>query len=694
MKWFRSAGVWVAAGLVVCVSLLATTCFVPSSTQGQEPSSDLDDFGESLPPGAIARIGTTRLRSTGSLAVSRDGKLMASTLGERLQFHSVCVWETENGDKRLDIDCEDPFVAISPDGKILATCGKQGDLSVRLWDIQTEKQLRQIQVQGEPDQPHQGVRNLAFLPDGDTLAVISWYEVRRGMPDYPRFTALRLLDVETGALLRSFTAPDDNGRGWMHFCFSPDGQTMSMIGGKEQTVYLWDVTTGKMLRTLGKGDSSSVFSADGRVLAIAGYNAIRLVDLSTGKVLRTLTDFNGRYGGPGPIALSPNGNLLAAGGGYGDRVTRVWRAKTGHPIRQFPMHPAESARGLAFLPNNTTLVSACGATMRVWNLVDGREKLLPNVFRRPVVCVVFSPDGETLALCGDDPGVRLHDVSTRKLLRHIERDAYVRNLAFSPDSTMLVTAGDNLRLWKVASGKRLQSYHERMTRGTERQCPSSVGFLPSGNQIVAAGYDGILRLWDIDHAKQVRQYPQERRYRRHPTAIHFMALPPSANQLAIRTTKWKIDLWNCKTGERLTSFNCYGTSQARRPLAMSPDGRFLAFEVDRSTKENYTPHTVSLQEIGGEQQELLLDNGRERDWSLYDTSVAFSPDSKLLATGSISDNSVRLWDVATAKELCLFEGHLGGVSYLDFSPDGKTLATGSRDGTVLLWDVTSGIAED
>jgi len=689
MIWFRWVGLRAAVVLLVGVSLLATGCFVPSQIEGKKQSSHTDDFGDPLPVGAIARIGTTRLRTSGSLAISLDGKLMASSFVVR-QSRSVCVWETEGGDKRLDMDCEDPFVALSPDGTMLATCGKRGDMGVRLWDMQTGKKLRQIQIQDEHDQPRHGIRSLAFLPDGQSLAVISWYDVPQGKPEYPRFTDIRLLDVKTGRSLRSFTAPDDNGRGWMHFCFSPDGKTMSMVGGKEQTVYLWDMATGKILRTLGKGESSSVFSADGRVLAIAGYKAIRLIELSTGKELRTFTDFDGRHGGPGPIALSPNGNLLASGGGYGDRVIRVWGAKTGKLIRHFPQHQSESAQGLAFLHDNTTLLSACGANIRMWNLVNGREKLLANVFRRPVSCVLFSPDGKTLALCGNDPGVRLHDVATRKLLRHFEKDAYVRSMAFSPDSSMLVTAGDNLRLWKIASGKRLQSYLERTTKGTDLQCPSSVGFLPDGKQIVSASYDGIIRLWNINETKPICQYPQDLKYHQRSAAIHFMAVPPNGNQLAIRTTQWKIHIWHCMTGKRLSSFSCYGNSQARRPLAMSPDGRLLAFEVNRSTKKNYVPHTVALQEIAGEKQELLLDSGRERGLSLNDASVVFSPDSKLLATGTSFGKSVRLWDVATAKERYLLEGHLGGVSYLDFSPDGKILATASGDGTVLLWAIAPG----
>ncbi|MDT0447898.1 nSTAND1 domain-containing NTPase [Streptomyces hesseae] len=70
-------------------------------------------------------------------------------------------------------------------------------------------------------------------------------------------------------------------------------------------------------------------------------------------------------------------------------------------------------------------------------------------------------------------------------------------------------------------------------------------------------------------------------------------------------------------------------------------------------------------------------------------SVAFSPDGRILATGS-TDRTVRLWDTATGKARKTLKGHTDIVSSVAFGPDGRTLATGGVDGAVQLWDVTSG----
>jgi WD40 repeat protein len=67
--------------------------------------------------------------------------------------------------------------------------------------------------------------------------------------------------------------------------------------------------------------------------------------------------------------------------------------------------------------------------------------------------------------------------------------------------------------------------------------------------------------------------------------------------------------------------------------------------------------------------------------------VAFSPDGRLLASGS-DDKTIKLWEVASGSLVRTLSGHTNDVRSVAFSPDGRLLASGSDDKTIKLWDIS------
>jgi len=120
-----------------------------------------------------------------------------------------------------------------------------------------------------------------------------------------------------------------------------------------------------------------------------------------------------------------------------------------------------------------------------------------------------------------------------------------------------------------------------------------------------------------------------------------------------------------------------GHSDAVLSVAFSPDGKVLA--------SGSYDKTIELWEVATGRKITSLTGH-----SNYVLSVAFSPDGKVLASGS-SDKTIKLWEVATGREINTLSGHSNTVSSVAFSPDGQVLASGSYDKTIKLWEVATGM---
>ena len=206
--------------------------------------------------------------------------------------------------------------------------------------------------------------------------------------------------------------------------FSPDGRR-ALSGSHDKTLSLWDVASGRHLRTF-KGHFSKVksvvFSPDGRLVLSGSWDkTLRVWDAATGRHLRTL---EGHSGAVTSVAFSPDGRMVFSGSN--DRTLRLWEVSTGRHLRT----------------------------------LDGKS----HGIRYGIYNMAFSPDGR-MALSGGgfrrfDNYVSVWEVSTGKVLRKLEGHSRpVTSVAFSPDGRLILSGSKDqtLRLWEVATGRHLRT---------------------------------------------------------------------------------------------------------------------------------------------------------------------------------------------------------------------------------------------
>ncbi len=340
----------------------------------------------------------------------------------------------------------------------------------------------------------------------------------------------------------------------------------------------------------------------------------------------------------------------------------------------------------------------------------------------PVLDVVYSPDGTTVASTGTDRTIRLWDPQTGQVRHVLEGHTKpVHGLAFSPDGTLLASAADGgeVWLWDVAAGRARHALH-----GASGDV-FTVAFSPDGKTVAAGGWDPVIHLWDVDTARE-RSWPAGERV----IFTRRLAFAPDGGSLV--GAGYQVSFWNPADGTKQRSFGLTSTSA----VAYAPDGRTLAaacwkagaialydpadgrqraaWQAHRNNIEalGYSPDGRLLASVGDDNVVRLWDVAGPRlraEWRGHEGrtyAAVFSPDGTRLATGCGNDKLVKIWDITHLPEappdapeplvatplLRSLAGHTNAVLAAAFHPDGQTLATGGHDGTVRLWDVATGAA--
>ncbi|MBI2922187.1 MAG: PQQ-binding-like beta-propeller repeat protein, partial [Planctomycetes bacterium] len=602
-----------------------------------------DGFGDPLPPGAIRRFGTIRLRHRREVtavdispdgreiwAASEDGEIVAWDFATGRELRRRASWGAVTAIERLPgaaglvtsggLDAvfivRDPATAAprlrliaarppktnsstvhafaaSPDGRLWATAGAGSD--VQLWDGGSGAPSLVLSGSAAP------AAALAFPAAGRVAALArtgEWtlWEATSGA----KLGETRLFERESGSPATS----------------SPDGRWFAAHGS------VWDASTGKAVSRLRGGDRRYRFSADGRRLAGAGTEIV-VLDTATGAVLLHCPVPGGGYGTA--VALSADGCRLVCGTHRGVLVRL--RVETG--------------------PETSSLDAPEGE----------------------ILSIAFTRDGRRLLAASErDSVLRAFDVESGDIAWKRPLETWPAALATHPGNTATVVLARGTVVLDDATGAELRRIP---TPGTRSPPPSLTRDGKFAAIAVASEGPGMLRptagieIWDLTSG-EVRASigpPGE--------DLESLALSEDASILAGTLGHHTLVVWDAATG----------AERARAPVPTRLTYRSIALFTPRGGLSLYGGSYDARTMTAGDLQVGLASHS-----PVFPGQNPYSPDGLLRASVAWGDGSVVKVTGVAPNALPL--RHPGGrTTALAWAPDGRVLATGTSDGAIHLWDV-------
>ncbi|MCY3778400.1 MAG: M12 family metallo-peptidase, partial [Candidatus Aminicenantes bacterium] len=495
--------------------------------------------------------------------------------------------------------------------------------------------------------------------------------------------------------------------------FSHDGTTLASGSGSyelnDASVRLWDVKNRKEIAILDEYTSavtSVAFSRDGTLASVSFLDGIKLWDVVLRKEIVTLK-------GRPPVAISPDGTLLAFPSESGDHTIKLWNVRTRREIATLTGHTRQ-INALAFSFDGTLLASGSGEddssdkedlTVRLWDVGKQTEVATLKGHSDGVWAVAFSSNGALLASGGgwNDSTVRLWDVATQTEIATLRGHSFgVRGVAFSPDGSILASGATDgtVRLWDVVNLEEVVTFVEHTW--TVR----SVAFSPDGTTLASGSMDSTVVMWDVSEWTGPR-----------PSALEIVSgdgqqgapgdalaqplvvevrdqygdtLPNAAVTFTVTAGEGRL---SGRYSVEHTTTGAEGQAELTLTLGPNPGANIVGVSLGGHELATFSAEGVgtAVAEMEGHYSTWHLPEGTtarlgKGAMGEGDRAVALSPDGRCLAVASAV--GVWLYEAATSRAMALLPTE-GQVHSVAFSRDG-TFASGLHNGQVELWEVETG----
>ena len=547
-----------------------------------------------------------------SVAFSLDGTTLATGSNDNL----IHLWDVATGDRLSTLTGhEDGIVSVSfsPDRKRLLSSSV--DQTVRLWDAGTGQTLIVFRPSDDEDPNVSKVARL--ISDSRSILMVS----TDGPVSNPHFAqngssviatsgnSIRSWDSLTGAELKVLV---DDIEGHSHLALSPDGRALA-VHMADESVSVRSALSGRVLITL-KGHAGPIttlrFSPDSRsVMTGSNDGTAKVWDLHTGKTLRT---FN-HSGEVHDVAYSRDGKTIATGGS--DDTVKLWQVGEGHLLATLKGH-RDQIHALTFSQDGRRIASGgADGTAKIWNVPVGESRGVLRGHSKPVETVVFAPDGQTLLSTSGDKTSRLWSVDQERQRMSLPDSGSLTyssqgSVAFSPQGKEIAIGGEKaIRIWDLSTG------------GVRRKIDvdgwaTLLVYSNDGARLVF-GHGGSKKVTVRDTARESEVCT----FLAHKSGPSHISFAKEGRIVTSSLNDNRVVIWDARTCAEVSSFT--GSTDAGFVTSTGPEGQIRALEIMNSR----SLRLISI--VDGEE----IASFRGHDGELSDAK--FTSDGSRLATSSL-----------------------------------------------------------